>query len=238
MISGSACLFMRAVLQTVVESSPDSLTASILRNSLLSSLAVCDYGSAEANWNEQLRSLWRHVIASKRCDFATACEFIHKTVIPTFSLSAKAAFSRFVLTRTEADRPLLWLDAWDYLRDALILAVHQQCVPGDELMALLSVSPICVALAKIITNPSISELPLEPFPIPQFLVLRPTLLARCILSSPWTTSLCAALRNALGSESSLSTETYATTLRKGMERVGPILLNQVRLFFFSFRRVA
>ena len=67
------------------------------------------------------------------------------------------AFSWFILTRAEVDCPLLWLDAWDYLRDALMLITRQQCVPEDEPMALLSVSSICVALAQILTNPSISE---------------------------------------------------------------------------------
>lgn len=87
-ISGSACLFLRAVLQTVVESSPDSTASSILRNSLLSALAVCEYSSAEANWSEQSGSLWRHVSSSKRCDFATACKFVCETNMPLFSLSA------------------------------------------------------------------------------------------------------------------------------------------------------
>jgi len=87
-ISGSACLLLRAVLQTVVESSPDSTASSILRNSLLSALAVCEYSSAEANWSEQPGSLWRHVSSSKRCDFATACKFLCETNMPPFSLSA------------------------------------------------------------------------------------------------------------------------------------------------------
>lgn len=87
-ISGSACLFLRAVLQTVVESSSDSTASSILRNSLLSALAVCEYSSAEANWSEQSGSLWRHVSSSKRCDFATARKFVCETNMPPFSLSA------------------------------------------------------------------------------------------------------------------------------------------------------
>jgi hypothetical protein len=87
-ISGSACLFLHAVLQTVVESPPDSTASSILRNSLLSAFAVCEYSSAEANWSEQSESLWRHVFSSKRCNFATACKFICETNMPPFSLSA------------------------------------------------------------------------------------------------------------------------------------------------------
>jgi hypothetical protein len=77
-------------------------------------------------------------------------------------------FSWFILKRAEVDCPLLWLDAWDYLRDALMLITHQQCLPGDEPMALLSVSSICMALAQMLTNPSISE----SFQHPQFIILR------------------------------------------------------------------
>lgn len=83
-ISESACIFLRAVLQTVVESSPDSTASSILRSSLLSALAVCEYSSAEANWSQQSGSLWRHVFSSKRCDFATACKFVCETNMPPF----------------------------------------------------------------------------------------------------------------------------------------------------------
>lgn len=136
------------------------------------------------------------------------------------------AFAHLLLA-TPKDRlcdSLACAEAWNYLRDVILLILSHHFLGDDEPLALMISPVICNTLLLLLQEGQAAGK--LAFPDTCRALYRHSLV-HFILSSPWTMNLCTALQDLFKGD---SPSEYSSILAARLESVGTILLNEVSLF--------
>ncbi|KAL6302231.1 hypothetical protein BKA93DRAFT_794093 [Sparassis latifolia] len=172
--------FINALLNWLVSQSPGADCSVMLRDSLLTSLTVVEpllsQDGVDRLWDIDV--VWQMAMES-----------------PPTNLLVASSFAAYVVTTAPSRNQdvLACSEAWDYLRDVLLLVLSHQFLGDEEPLALLVCPMVCQALSSLIHSAISATL-------------------QYILSSPWTMNLCTELQQ-LANASSSDDSTYTSVLR-------------------------
>ncbi|RDB28824.1 hypothetical protein Hypma_015376 [Hypsizygus marmoreus] len=190
---GATSSFLRTVLDVLgrqIQEKPEKRTLPILRDTLLTAISVMSrHSTFQAGYAIRGDIVWDLARQAGCCDFVAASGFAH-----------------YISMIDQIFAPLQYVEAWDYLRDVLLLICSGRLAEEDEALALLVCPMLCLALLKILQI----DLPSSRF----------------ILSSPWTVSLCTQLL-ALTNKENPPISRFMVALRLRLERVGKAILDQI-----------
>jgi len=132
-----------STIMNILRGSHSSYQSSVMRDALLTAVAVSGYSCIpdDACVVEQ-DIFWDLAIQSEPTNFIAASAFAH----------------RIMVTVQNSD-PLSLVEAWDYLRDALLLILSHRFAEEHEALALLVCPVLCTAMTKIAqtTSPASSH---------------------------------------------------------------------------------
>ncbi|OAX44755.1 hypothetical protein K503DRAFT_3167 [Rhizopogon vinicolor AM-OR11-026] len=125
----------------------------------------------------------------------------------TPNLALASSFAFHIVSSRRLPEPLTQLEAWDFLREALLLIASYDYL-GDESPLALVVNPsICNALSHLVRHADEHT-------------------AEVMQSSPWTSHLQTVLRRIQSSDNHLA-EDYSSLLKKRISKPGTDLMNQI-----------
>lgn len=120
---------------------------------------------------------------------------------------------------------LLELEAWDYLRDSLLLIATRHYFCDEEPVALAVAPSVCLAMTCLFcaAGPQSSASSLDSCRLqnPECVITK----GSYMLTSPWTMNLCALLKAAI--EDISEKDSFALVLKERLEVCGAELLDQV-----------
>jgi len=191
--------FLSTVVDWLASRDPDEGKSILLRSSLLGALASVEAATTlpvDKGWSDA--AIWEIAMDGGSADLLTA-----------------AAFAAYVSTTAKSRRcsVLLQAEAFDYLRDVLLLVLTHHYLGTEEALAVLVCPSICQALLCLITCAGIQAV-------------------QYLLTSPWTMNLCAEIRDILKSDDA-NGDTYRRYLRERASSHMDILLKAIKAALHS-----
>jgi len=116
-----------------------------------------------------------------------------------------AAFANLIIATPEHRLcdTLYCAEAWDYLRDVMLLIISHQFLGNDEPLALIISPVVCRTLLLLLQRADVAQF---------------------IFASPWTMNLCADMRDLF---SGSSPSKYSSILENRISGIGTALLNEM-----------
>lgn len=127
-----------------------------LTDALVTSLALVerlrrrsDFKDINKLWDDD--SVWTLCLRHESSNLAVACKFVSVECLVGDWWSSLAAFSAYIEACGENRQcqSLTVLDAWDHIRDVMMLIAHREFLEDDEAIALLIIPSISSALRTI-----------------------------------------------------------------------------------------
>ncbi|KAJ7597172.1 hypothetical protein C8J56DRAFT_1041389 [Mycena floridula] len=126
----SSVQFLLAVADAVIRK---STTSDILLSSVLNDMALCNDKSVFAPQSLRYISIWERALSSPRSNLPIAVAFAH-----------------FILAADPLLDAIHRAEAWDYLRDVLILVLRQRYYDEGAALSILISDVVCYALLRLV----------------------------------------------------------------------------------------
>lgn len=179
-----------STITNILRGSRSACPSSVMRDAVLTAFAVsgCSCISDDACVIEE-DILWDLAVRSEHTNFFAASAFAHR-----------------IMVTTQNSDPVSLVEAWDYLRDVLLLILSRRFPEEQEALALLVCPVLCTAMTRMAQTTS---------PATEFM-----------LSSPWTMNLCSELGSLISAEYPQDAR-YPAALQQRLRKCGRTLLKQV-----------
>lgn len=185
--------FLQTVVDWLNHEASDSLGSRILGDSLLVTLAtyeISDLSSDDTVWDDS--AIWQIATARSSMNLATAAAF--------------ATYLSVSIRRQTCD-DLMHAEAYNYLRDMLLLVLKHQFLAAEESIAVLVCPVLCHAISCL-------------------LVYSRHATVHFMLHSPWTMNLCLELRALLEADTA-SCNPYISCLKHASQAYCMTLLQKI-----------
>jgi hypothetical protein len=150
-------LFALLVQQFIVQM-PTCLPSQMLQDTLLTALATAEalrvdpaFGDVPVSWEDE--TIWRLSLRSGSTNLVSSSEFSTTLlIVHPSNMFFTAAFVYYLQATKKIHNALCFAEAWNYLRDVLLLVLSHHFLGDDEPLGLLVCPAICRGLLLLLEN--------------------------------------------------------------------------------------